>query len=488
MPTTRSFAGSTARTAAPPACPGCRAALELATNDAARKPAGPRVESGRYVNPDADDVLPAGRPVPAVNGKAPKPEPGGRRGLPGADRGDTGHAVATGRRAWPQLDPAAMNGLPGDIVREIEPTTEADPVALLVQAMVAFGSMIGRTAFTLAEDDRHNCNEFAVLVGTTAKGRKGMSWGRVKRLIEAVDPDWLDNRVAGGLSSGEGLIQAVGGTDPAADKRLLIHEGEFASVLRQIERQGNTLSAILRQAWDGGRLRTLTRNNPLDAKDAHVSLIGHGTEAELTRLLSNTEAANGFANRILWVCVRRSKLLPDGGHLDPAALKPLQWRLVSAVNFAKDVELVRRTPAARALWHKVYPALSEGRPGLAGSLTARAEAHVVRLATIYALMDEKCLIDVPHLQAALALWRYCEDSVRYIWGDSLGDPVADDILTALRSAPAGMKRDELRNLFSRHKRSDEIGRALAVLADCKLARFVAVRDTGGRPAEVWFAS
>ena len=245
-------------------------------------------------------------------------------------------------------------------------------MAVLVQTLVAFGSMIGRTAYTLAEDDRHYCNEFAVLVGTTAKGRKGLSWGRVKRLVREVDPGWLDERIAGGLSSAEGLILALGGTDPDADKRLLIHEPEFASVLRQIERLGNNLSTTLRQAWDGGRLRTMTKNSPLDAKDTHVSLIGHGTESELRKLLTNTEAANGFANRILWVCVRRSRLLPDGGHLDPQVLKDLQWRLLEAVNYAKDVELVKRTTAARNLWHKVYGPLSEGRPGLAGSLTARA--------------------------------------------------------------------------------------------------------------------
>src|SRR5262249_60837842 len=147
-------------------------------------------------------------------------------------------------------------------------------------------------------------------------------------VYEEVEPQWASDWVLSGLSSGEGLTWAVRDpiqkrerikerdkpahyeeveSDPGvADKRLLIHEPESANVLKQTERQGNTLSAILRQAWDGGDLRTLTKNSPARATGAHVGLIGHITADELRRYLSSTEAANGFGNRFLWVCCRRS--------------------------------------------------------------------------------------------------------------------------------------------------------------------------------------
>ncbi len=398
---------------------------------------------------------------------------------------------------WPVLAAGALYGLPGEIVQEIEPTSEADPAGLLVQLLVAYGNLIGRTAHFQAEEDRHYLNEFACLVGRTAKGRKGMSWGRIRRVVEAADPEWADKRIMGGLSSGEGLIEAVRDerrdkkgellAEAAPDKRLLAYEGEFASVLKQVERQGNTLSAILRQAWDGGRLRTMTRTNPLSASDTHVSAIAHCTADELTRLLSSTEAANGFANRFLWVCVRRSKLLPDGGCLDPSALEALQKGFAAAVSFGRDVGEMRRTPKARELWHEVYGPLSEGKPGLAGSLLARAEAHVMRLACIYTLMSESCLVDEPHLRAALALWDYCEQSVRFVWGDSIGEPTADKILKALRAAPDGLSRNEIREgVFQRNVSADKIGDALALLAEYGLARSEK-RKTDGRPEERWYA-
>jgi hypothetical protein len=143
---------------------------------------------------------------------------------------------------------------------------------------------------------------------------------------------------------------------------------------------------------------------------------------------------------------------------------------------------------ARQAWRHVYPELSDGRPGLLGALTARAEAQAVRLALTYALLDGGGEIGVEHLQAALALWEYADASVQYIWGDALGDPVADEILRALRQAgEAGRTRTELRDLFARNRGAEEIGTALTTLATAGKARRVTRSDTGGRPAELWVA-
>jgi hypothetical protein len=103
--------------------------------------------------------------------------------------------------------------------------------------------------------------------------------------------------------------------DPGViDKRLLVMEPEFASVLQVMAREKNTLSAILRQAWDStGVLRTLTKNSPVKATDANVSISGHITKDELLRHLTETEAANGFGNRFLWFCSKRAPVSTGGG-------------------------------------------------------------------------------------------------------------------------------------------------------------------------------
>jgi hypothetical protein len=63
-------------------------------------------------------------------------------------------------------------------------------------------------------------------------------------------------------------------------------------------------------------------------------VIGHITPEELHRYLTATETANGFGNRFSLICVKRSKSLPDGGSLDPAALARLRQRLAATVEYA----------------------------------------------------------------------------------------------------------------------------------------------------------
>jgi hypothetical protein len=281
---------------------------------------------------------------------------------------------------------------------------------------------------------------------------------------------------------GEEIVEDEG----VSDKRLLVVEGELASTLKVMSRDGNTLSPIIRQAWDDGRLQVMTRNNPMKATDAHVSIIGHITKDELLRHLNQTETANGFANRFLWLLVRRAKKLPFGGEWHKVDTSALVARLTRAVEFGKSVGEITWGESAKGIWGEVYGPLSEGKPGLFGAVTGRAEAQTMRLASIYAVMDESETIEEGHLIAALALWEYAEQSARYIFGDATGEEVADRILEALRSNPDGLTRTQIRDLFGRNMDADRLEQALVLLEQAGYARRV-TEQTGGRPAERWFA-
>jgi len=409
----------------------------------------------------------------------------------------------------PKLSKHALYGLAGDFVRMVEPHSEADPVALLIQFLVFYGNVIGRSAYYRVEADRHYMNLYATLVGNTASGRKGTSLGHVRNVYESVDEIWVKERIPTGLSSGEGLKWNV--RDPIEDKkpvkskgtftgqyetvitdhgiedkRLLIVESEFASTLQVMGRQNSTLSPTLRAAWDTGNLKTLTKNDPCTATGAHVSLIGHITKRELLRCLDSTEAGNGFGNRFLWVCVKRSKCLPEGGNFHTVDIGPFVKSLTEAVEFASQAGELTKDENTRRQWAQIYPDLSAGEDNLLGSMVARAEAQVLRLACIYALLDSSTVIRVEHLIAAVALWEYCEQSARFIFGDALGDPVADEILKALQQCDEGMTRTEINHLFGRHKKSNELSRALEFLAES--GRITSNKEeTDGRPVERFYA-
>jgi hypothetical protein len=414
---------------------------------------------------------------------------------------------------WPTLHSAALHGLAGDVVGAIRPCTEADPVALLAQLLTYFGTVGGRSPHFPVEATDHHTNLFCCLVGNTSRARKGTSYDHIERLFLAADPTWSRDNVTGSCGSGEGLIAAVRDavykreatkergkitgyrdveTDPGvADKRLLVFEAEFASLLTVAGRAGSILSETLRKAWDSGHLRNPVKTSPLRATNAHISTIGHITIEELQRTLTTTECMNGYANRYLWFLVKRSNVLPDGGRPDPKVLATLTARLQSALEHAKQVTIMHRDDEAQAAWRAVYPALTEDQSGMVGAVTARSEAMVTRLAMIYALLDSSAVITHAHVTAGLAVWQYCQASARYLFGSSLGDATADTLLATLQAAlPKGVSRSHiLRTVFQRNLRADELDRVIKLLAKHQLIRVEYVPRTGGygRGTEMYYA-
>ena len=318
---------------------------------------------------------------------------------------------------------------------------------------------------------------------------------------DIADPEWVKHRTDGGLSSGEGLIWAV--RDPiesmkkgereiidagVTDKRLLCDEREFVGVLTAAKREGNILSRVIRDAYDRGKLATMTKNSPARATGAHISIVGHITEQELKATLDSISIGNGLANRFLFACVRRSKSLPHGGTLSDDEIQAMGIDLKQALDAGRRVGRMEMGQRAYTLWPDIYADLTRDRTGIVASLTSRAPPHTIRLALVYALLDRSPSIDVPHLKAAVAVWDYAEQSVRYVFGDTTGDKIADTILRMLRTTAGGLSRTRIRDLLGRNRSAHEINEALAVLASSQLAEKKTVSSNGGRPAETWFAS
>jgi hypothetical protein len=387
-------------------------------------------------------------------------------------------------------DRAAYHGLGGRIVDAIAPHTEADPVAVLAQLLVAFGAAVGRGAWFQVEATRHHANQFLVLVGDSAKARKGSSWDHVQRLLNGADPT-LAARTLTGLSSGEGLIWAVRDPTPSdpgvSDRRLLVVEPEFASVLKTASRDISTLSPTLRSAWDGRPLAILTRSAPARASEAHISVIGHITSTELQHHITPVELANGLLNRFVLVACRRVRLLPDGGHPDPVAGTGLDSALRLAFVTARDAGQLGFSDPARTLWHDAYRQLAQPQPGVAGQLAARAEAHTIRLALTYALLDRAPAIAPEHLHAALALREYTARSAAWALEPDTGDPIAEQLHAALQRSPDGLTRTQLVDLLHRNIPARRLDQALANLAAAGKADRQRILTTGGRPAELWTA-
>ncbi len=375
----------------------------------------------------------------------------------------------------------AYHGITGEIVDYIEPNSEADPAAILINFLTGIGNLLGSKIYYKVEGNKHCLRIFVVLVGDTAKARKGTSWGHIGNLLIAVDSSY-EERIQEGLSSGEGLIAAVCEAD--SDKRLLLNEGEFSSVLKRAHREGNTLSQTMRVMWDSGDVQVMTKHNPIKVKDTHISMIGHITADELKQQFHNIETANGFGNRFLWFCISRSKELPLGGNIDYDKMQPLIARLKSIAEFAKNESELKWSQEAIPMWTKVYSDLSRGELGVYGAMTARAEAYVVRLACLYAVLDMSNEIRLEHLRAALEVWRYSQDSVRHLFGSNVENTLEDRILTFIESSESGVSRTDINDFLSHNVHSDLINQKLNALESKGLITIDEIK-TAGRPKEIY---
>lgn len=390
---------------------------------------------------------------------------------------------------WPVLDDDAFYGPAGTMAKTILPFTESDPAGLLLTALTIYGVAVGPGPHAIADGAKHPPRLYAVQVGRTSRGRKGSTFANLAPIATEADPTMTD-RILEGLASGEGLINAVRDKDPDEDrydpdKRRLVQESEFSRVLRVAAREGNTLSEVVRSFWDKDRAQIITRKDPVKATGVHLGILAHVTIPDLRRYLNETDIANGFANRFLFVMSKRSQHLPFGGGLPQEKFDNLVQIFGKALDDGRKLKRIFWSSESKPVWEDIYNSIDDDADGMVGAITARAEAQMLRLAVCYACMDGSEEILLPHLEAAYAVWNYCEDSTRYIFGDSLGDEVADALLTLLDAAgPDGLDATEIQRHFSRHRSAARLDQAKALLSDKELVEQRTVQTTG-RPRQVF---
>jgi hypothetical protein len=378
---------------------------------------------------------------------------------------------------------AAFSGLAGRVVDFLAPHTEADRSGMLLTFLSAFGANVGSGPHAIADGTKHPARLNVVLVGRSSRARKGTAWAVVRRVFAQADPDFVQHRVIGGLTSGEGLVAALDERPEGLQRSVLVHEPEFARLLRVAGRSA-TLSALIREAWDGGDLAVLTRKAPLRVVGANVAVLGHVTRDELVRRLDATEIANGLGNRFLFVWVERSKRLPSGGQIPADELEALGVEVRSAVQRARTLGVLERSPQAEERWAEIYHSLDDDLDGVVGALSARAEAQMLRLSVAYALLDGSPYIEVQHVDAAQAVWDSCQETICRVFAGTQPDHVLSRLLTALREAGVeGLDGSAQRDLFNRHLAGTRLASARWELERRGLARTI-TEETGGRPRVV----
>lgn len=332
----------------------------------------------------------------------------------------------------PELNRSALHGVLKDIVEAACENTEAVPSSVAMHVLARFAATIGRTAYIQIGDQKRHLQFDALIVGPTARGRKGTSADMPRQLFHLAEylngPLTLQLRELGALSTGEGLIHQV--RDPiykdgkcidsgVDDKRLLCNISEFAGVLSVAKRETQTITMVLRDAFDGMTLTTPTKTSFNRATDAHIVVLGSVPETELAKHLTQNDMTNGLANRFGMFYSSREKIIASPTATPPDLMRELAERIRPALLKAMYCGEIVMDAEATELWTVIYADLNmTTHPELIGKLLARQDLYTRIFAALLALVNGDTVVTCNHLMAALAWMHYWEDTVQFVFSTS----------------------------------------------------------------------
>jgi hypothetical protein len=198
---------------------------------------------------------------------------------------------------------------PGVLERFIRSETahsEAPPIGVLANIVTRLSADMGRTCFMRVGRKKIHLRINWLCAGPTAMGRKGTAAGIADEVRRAafqrqeatpIEPASMKPaRVETSLATGEGLVAMLRTSsrkeDGAAfkppglvDNRLLVDAQEFSAVLKKASGKEATLSARLREGFDGETLSNTSASNAMQAEHPHVVVNASVPDGELVRLL-----------------------------------------------------------------------------------------------------------------------------------------------------------------------------------------------------------
>ena len=410
------------------------------------------------------------------------------------------NTIETHRNA-PRGNAAMLYGIFGEFGRAAAKDTEVNPYAAAMNLMIFISASVGRGIYFYIGNDIHHVRLYGLHIGRSSRGQKGGAHSLLNRVIKVIAENDFDlllpSRHTGGLSSKEGLaalihdgyMQGKEEVAPITDKRLFIRESEFSNVMHQAARNGNTLSAGVRDAWDGVGIQPATKLKGTWASHPHIAIAGACTPIELLALTTKNDVSNGFLNRFIIFWAERTKLIPfpQCTHIDTVNL--LATKINAIIQFAKGDYVWNKNPSLAsednrqitlsddakrtygALYINVFPKYNDGDN--VAALTERKAPYLLRMAALFAISDFSLVIEEWHINAAYEWVKYWHESVKFIFNDAAEEVKnneisdhASKIVSYLASKDKGYQatRTELsKTVFSGHLDSKALDEALNTL-------------------------
>jgi hypothetical protein len=219
--------------------------------------------------------------------------------------------------------------------------------------------------------------------------------------------------------------------------------------------------------------------------------------------MASRELSNGFANRFIFFWAEGDKVNPFPKPTPKDVIEGFAHRIADVLLFAgadrhvdRDTYRMDFSPEAASLYAKLYRGELRDRSAgdhITGLLDRRAPM-LMRLAMIFALTDRTLIIDVPHINAAMAWVRYWTDSVKFIFQSAMDEvateqvnETAADLIAFLKTTGRASRTELVRVCFSNHVRKDKLDRAIDELltATPPVIEVETVRRESGTPTKYY---
>lgn len=378
--------------------------------------------------------------------------------------------------------PVAFSGLVGECVHAMADGTDASMVGMLGALIAFLGATVPARAYFHREQ---TTSPYIALVGESSIGRKGTAMMRAAGLLQwAFGADEVNRVVLDGVNSGEGLIAELHlkQTRYASEATTaLLFEEEYANMMAAQGRDGSTLDGKMRQAFDGGPLSNRKAAESRTVKPPYwlPALIAI-TPSELRSKLPSGALQSGSGNRWLFLPVVRRDIIPR--NIPPELPAEIAEPLRQAHRSASRMPMLLAVDDSVGETLTAYSEhLRKVSIGLAADMTRRYAVIAFRIALIHAACERAAAVRPDHLERALALTEYARSGMGWVFGQSLGNPLATLLLRHLQAAgeltATHITRHVIRDPLKRQDAIDELVRM-------GFAEVVVVKGGGGRTRSV----
>lgn len=380
----------------------------------------------------------------------------------------------------------AFYGLAGKLAQEVAPISGVSKEALLYQFLVCIGSICGPKFFYSIGGKKINPSDYLIVLGSTGASKKGTSFGDVKWFFDKYYPEFSQKKLKTGVNSGEGLINCIRDRvvvkekdktgkeievvkdEGALSKIVLFLETEFSRLLKAGKRDGSTVTEIYRNAWDQVPLEINTSQRSIRSTDYSVSLIAHITPKEFKSLVSEIDSSNGYLNRFMFCLIGSAEPRPF-----PTSFEKVDFsfsiELISVlclINSLENEELVL-ADSAKSLYEEYFNEYHYRAEDELSELTSRNIPHLLKMAMIYAILDQSFEIKIEHLKAAKALVDFSEASIRNIFKDKMFSRKEMKVLKFLGQNSGHILRSKIQSdCFKNNSSKDELDLIRDKLINC----------------------